>query len=260
MNTQVTHVDEKNFDKDKFNKIMEKIETEMRENAEKLARAGRIDKADLELMGYKDKLSKERESARERLKKRLEKTTGGAAAEAPKKSALDKIGVVVDVADKLSNQLDKLDPSKRYDVGEAPIGTVAGPPKKTKRERGSGKVGDFFKKAKDAIVDNIKPILGLAAATATAVVVVNEVQEELNDQKERAEKAQKDKEESDRRRSESNRQAEQNILRETGREVVIPDNENEELILAKKTIEEYIKQYKSTNPQIGYNQNRFKSY
>jgi phage-related minor tail protein len=65
---------------DKFNKIMEKIETEMRENAEKLARAGRIDKADLELMGYKDKLSKERESARERLKKRLEKTTGGAAA------------------------------------------------------------------------------------------------------------------------------------------------------------------------------------
>jgi hypothetical protein len=119
---------------------MAKIEGEMKENAEKLARAGRIDKADLELMGYKENLSKARESARERLKKRLEKTTGGAAAEAPKKSALDKIGMVVDVADKLSNQLDKLDPSKRYDVGETPIGTVAGPPKKTKRDRGSGNV------------------------------------------------------------------------------------------------------------------------
>ena len=226
---------------DKFNKIMEKIETEMRENAEKLARAGRIDKADLELMGYKDKLSKERESARERLKKRLEKTTGG---EAPKKSALDKIGMVVDVADKLTGQLDKLDPSKRYDVGEAPIGTVAGPPKKTKRERGSGKVGDFFKKAKDAIVDNIKPILGLAAATATAVVVVNEVQEELQDQKDRQAQRDKDKEEADKRRSESNRQAEQNIERETGRKVIIPDTEDQALILAKKTIEEFIKQYK----------------
>ena len=226
---------------DKFNKIMAKIEAEMRENAEKLARAGRINAADLELLGYKEKISKERESARERLKKRLEKTTGG---EEPKKSTLDKIGVVVDVADKLSKQLDKLDPSKRYETGDVPVGTVSGPPKKTKRERGSGKVGDFFRKAKDSIVNNIKPILGLAAATATAVVVVNEVQEELNDREERAEKAKKDKEFSDKRRSESNRQAEQNILRETGREVIIPDNENEGLILAKKTIEEYIKQYK----------------
>jgi hypothetical protein len=133
---------------------MEKIETEMRENAEKLARAGRIDKADLELMGYKDKLSKERESARERLKKRLEKTTGGAAAEAPKKSTLDKIGVVVDVADKLTGQLDKLDPSKRYDVGETPIGTVAGPPKKTKRDRGSGMKVPINKISKINIIDS----------------------------------------------------------------------------------------------------------
>jgi hypothetical protein len=62
---------------DKFDKIMAKIEGEMKENAEKLARAGRIDKADLELMGYKENLSKARESARERLKKRLEKSTGG---------------------------------------------------------------------------------------------------------------------------------------------------------------------------------------
>lgn len=226
---------------EKFNKIMAKIETEMKENAEKLARAGRINTADLELLGYKEKISKERESARERLKKRLEKTTGG---EEPKKSTLDKIGVVVDVADKLSKQLDKLDPSKRYETGDVPVGTVSGPPKKTKRERGSGKVGDFFRKAKDTIVDNIKPILGLVAATATAVVVVNEVQEELNDREERAEKAKKEKEESDKKRSESNRQAEQNIERETGRKVIIPDNETEELILAKKTIEEYIKQYK----------------
>jgi hypothetical protein len=120
---------------EKFDKIMAKIETEMKENAEKLARAGRIDTADLELLGYKEKISKERESARERLKKRLEKSTGG---EAPKKSTLDKIGVAVDVADKLSKQLDKLDPSKRYEVGDVPVGTVSGPPKKTKRDRGSG--------------------------------------------------------------------------------------------------------------------------
>ena len=226
---------------DKFNKIMAKIETEMRENAEKLARAGRIDAADLELLGYKDKLSKERESARERLKKRLEKTIGG---EEPKKSTLDKIGVVVDVADKLSGQLDKLDPSKRYDVGETPVGTVKGPVKPSKRDRGSGKVGDFFKKAKDAIVANIKPILGLAAATATAVVVVNEVKEELNDREERQAQRDKEKLEADKRRSESNRQAEQNIERETGRKVIIPDTEAEELTLAKKTIEEYIKNYK----------------
>jgi hypothetical protein len=226
---------------EKFDKIMAKIETEMKENAEKLARAGRINTADLELLGYKEKISKERESARERLKKRLEKTTGG---EEPKKSTLDKIGVVVDVADKLSKQLDKLDPSKRYETGDVPVGTVSGPPKKTKRDRGSGKVGDFFRKAKDAIVENIKPILGLVAATTTAVVVVNEVQEELNDREERAEKAKKEKEESDKRRSESNRQAEQNIERETGRKVIIPDTEDEALILAKKTIDEYIKQYK----------------
>ncbi len=226
---------------EKFNKIMAKIETEMKENAEKLARAGRINTADLELLGYKEKISKERESARERLKKRLENTTGG---EEPKKSTLDKIGVAVDVADKLSKQLDKLDPSKRYEVGDVPVGTVSGPPKKTKRDRGSGKVGDFFRKAKDTIVDNIKPILGLAAATATAVVVVNEVQEELNDREERQAQRDKEKELADKRRSESNRQAEQNIERETGRKVIIPDTEDEALILAKKTIEEYIKQYK----------------
>ena len=226
---------------EKFDKIMAKIEAEMKENAEKLARAGRINTADLELLGYKEKISKERESARERLKKRLEKTTGG---EEPKKSTLDKIGVAVDVADKFSKQLDKLDPSKRYETGDVPVGTVAGPPKKTKRDRGSGKVGDFFRKAKDTIVDNIKPILGLAAATATAVVVVNEVQEELNDREERQAQRDKEKEEADKRRSESNRQAEQNIERETGRKVIIPDTEDEALILAKKTIEEYIKQYK----------------
>jgi hypothetical protein len=107
----------------------------------------------LELLGYKENLSKERESARERLKKRLEKSTGGAAAEAPKKSTLDKIGVAVDIADKLTGQLDKLDPSKRYDVGDVPVGTVAGPPKKTKRDRGSGMKVPINKISKINIID-----------------------------------------------------------------------------------------------------------